>query len=473
MQYCAAVFLAMKLPHIKIRPRGLLYVVLAVIAVAALFTLRHSSPAPKPLLCDGVQCNVIMIVLNAVPAGHLSAYGYPRSTTPYIDEFFGRNGTIFLNAWSNANWTVPSYVSILNSKYPDPRHMKVDDLVHLKEPTLTGLLRKNGVSLQVFDSKYNFVSESVLRYFNEDETTIAPYGPLKLSLAAQWINAAVVRGENPFFALIRLNDTHVPYTPPQAYRALFNPPVPYPAIMSQDDVFALGLGKTTVHKETIDNLVLQYDQTIRYIDDLIKKFTETQLSEETLRRTIIVLMSDHGEKFYEHGNTMHGGKFLYEEDVHIPLLFHIPDETPKSIATPVSLVDMAPTILGIYGIKSPSTYLGSNILSASDISTPRILRAYGADTYADVLLGESLDTYVARHTGDTISEGVTAALRLGEWKLIRYGDGSQELYNLDHDPREQVDYLHDNEKIPLPDQSRLDILLKEMNTIIKVVDPKK
>ena len=88
-----------------------------VILIAADFDFREKlNTPPEPFLCEGRPCNVILIIPETLSARHLGIYGYERDTAPFIDEFFGKEGIVFENAWSNAPWTFPSFATVFTSQ---------------------------------------------------------------------------------------------------------------------------------------------------------------------------------------------------------------------------------------------------------------------------------------------------------------------------------------------------------------------
>src|SRR3989344_4524288 len=94
-----------------------------IISAAALtsiiFAALWTSPQNLTANCNGKPCNVVLIILDTVGAKHLSGYGYKRQTTPFIDDFFIKNGSVFSNAWSTGPWTLPSFTGMLASQYPE------------------------------------------------------------------------------------------------------------------------------------------------------------------------------------------------------------------------------------------------------------------------------------------------------------------------------------------------------------------
>lgn len=414
------------------------------------------------ILCSGKPCNVIFIIADTLGARHMGLYGYERDTTPFIDEFFGQQGVVFQNAWSASTWSALSFASLYVSKYPsditlgellDPRQTKsfLDILRSAKVPVsaFIPLARGYGTNSTTLSCRRanSILCASIVRIFEPSEikSSIRDGEPQFLEVAQliSDMEGFSDSPDTPFFLLLHNYTVHSPYDPPEPYRFLFAGPSVYPGSITNAKLNQAASGEIELAPEEKKRWKLQYDQEIRYFDDIFKGFIE-QLPQSVISNTVIILTSDHGEAFGEHGGVGHGG-VPYEEEVHVPLLIKAPGFEPRTIAHPVSIVDFAPTILNIFGLSSPDTFTGQSLLpllGGEDI--PNVIIRSESDLGAlSWLFGEE-DFYqyaTSNPTKTLAGTKASVAVRLDEWKLIKKPNNQLELYNLRRDPKESKNLI--------------------------------
>lgn len=448
--------------------------ILAGLAVLSVALLRSSSFPTHPK-------NVIFVVADALSAQHMSLYGYSRQTTPFIDDYFGRLGVVFKDVSSTAPWTVPSLSSFLTSQYPTTIGMETfGDRLSGDIPSLPGSLRAGGVDLAAFPQGIFQIRQvksssglavfrqfGVVETFQTDEVTRTKGHPQMFQAAADWIKSRQAEGrkDKPFFIWMHSLITHSPYDPPPAYQKLFGGPEHYPGAIGTAELDEAKQPGALTEEEKI-RFRLQYDQDIRYFDDSLKSFIQG-LSKDVRENSTIILIGDHGEAFGEHGKLEHAST-LYQEMIQVPMLINSPGLVPSKVSSPVSLLDLSPTILDLFGLSSPKSFQGQSLLSLARgvVRSPELIRSERAN---DPLTGK-----------DDIAKGIDpqvrtaplplgqTAVRLGNWKLIQNPDQSLELYNLSSDPGELVNLIS---RLSTQSQSDRDIV-QRLTDSLKVNLPK-
>ena len=438
-------------------------IIVLVVGLTAYFTysvfdqwVERESFSQKPFLCDGHSCNVILIIPESLSARHMGIYGYERDTTPFIDEFFGKEGIVFENAWSNSNWTPPSFAALFTSQLPSDIFVEVwEDKLSDTIPTFIDILEKGGISKFAAHSNTIFpwgqVDYNLATQFKPEERLLGMDFEL-FPAATEWIQKQAQRdNKQPFFLLLQPFTPHAPYNPPEPYRYFFDAPSEYPGPINPKDleVRTLSLFNQEENVEAeIQRARLQYDQSLRYLDSQIESFI-SQIPEEILCHTVFIFISDHGQAFLQHGSITHGW-LLYEEEIHVPFLIKAPGVNPKRIKEPVTLLDIGPTILEILGFDIPETFQGTSLLP--------LLQGKELQLEERIVRAEVLHKFYENKEWPPIFEPWVRtepllswqnrfiAVRKGEWKLFRrefYDSVSPtfELYNLERDYEEQDDLM--------------------------------
>ncbi len=318
--------------------------------------------------------NVILITVDTLRADHLGAYGYARNTSPNLDRF-AKEGILFRYAFSHAPSTNPSFSSIMTSHYP--HETKVFSNFYLLPPgavTMAEILKANGYHTAAINSHQSLRRGSGFEQgFDEyddrledlvlgRQERIAP----KTTLAAiKWLEDNYTK---KFFLWVHYNDPHGPYTPPPPYNTMFIEPSTLGKrtlpIGDADD------GKISLYQQLGDHrdpeyYIAQYDGEIRFFDlafgDLMKKIRELGLFDNSM----LIFTSDHGESMGERNVYFSHGQFLYNEQIHVPLILRVPGQSPevKEVRYPVSHVDLLPTILDAVSIRHPHAFRGQNLLT--------------------------------------------------------------------------------------------------------------
>ncbi len=307
---------------------------------------------------------IILISLDTLRADHLGTYGYHRDTSPAIDAF-AKEGIVFENAAVQSSWTLPSHMSIMTSLYPSFHGVtKKSSRLADNHVTLADLLRKGGYQTAAFTDGGNvgsvFGFNRGFDLYEDEWVGIANTIPK----VEKWLDE---KGSQPFFLFIHCYDIHSPYNPPLPYSALFHD-FPYRGNLVPSTPTLLSTahnkeGASKVTDEDIRHFIALYDGGIRYTDDHIGGFL-TYLQEAGLYDdSLIIITSDHGEEFMEHGAFSHW-QLYYRPNLHVPLIMHIPGSSGKEIriAELVQSIDLLPTILESAGLPAHGKAQGRSLL---------------------------------------------------------------------------------------------------------------
>lgn len=374
--------------------------------------------------------NVILISIDTLRADHLPSYGYGRDTAPFVDEYFARGGVLFESTTAASAVTAPSHMTIFTGLQPSA-HGVTDGLRTLARtiPTLPEELRAHGVTTAAFtEDGWVGVHQGFARGFdrfveNKSADVMVPEGQVDRTFAQAraWFER---HGDRRFFLFVHTYQVHAPYAPPPRYAALFadagaDPP---PHLRAMAD----------------------YDREIRYVDDELRGLVAALERAGLAEHTVLVLTSDHGEEFLEHGLVSHGGH-LYEESVRVPLLLRGPGfPAGLRVATPVAQADLMPTLLGLFGVAPPPGGQGRSLLD--------LARGGDAPGLAGrPLFSEGLVKFQAGAGGGRSFDPPVTAVRVGPRKLLRdreRGEQRLELYDLARDPGEQRNLLENGESAP-------------------------
>ncbi|MGE4605370.1 MAG: sulfatase [Myxococcota bacterium] len=350
-------------------------------ALAALFVLigiTQMLPLGSP---DPRAPNVLFILVDTLRADHISAYGYPRETSPAIDAL-ALESVVFSDAISQAPVTIPSVLQIMTGQ------LLIGKSIPSSTPTLAQALRSAGyATMAIVDNPIlesrptgielgfdSFFTNAVIdeRLDQQHYKTKTPADVIT-QRAIRWLESHP--DSRPFFAWLHYFDPHDPYTPPYPQDSPFLPAsesgLPESVRIGDIRRNPLATQRRPPDAPTISageraRLIDLYDSEIRYLDGSLEDLFDHLKRADLYDETLIVLTSDHGEAFGEHGEWMHG-RSLHRNQLHVPLLIKLPEpETQhRQVDTPVQLIDLAPTLCAYLRIHCSSTGNDRNILEHS------------------------------------------------------------------------------------------------------------
>jgi len=417
----------------------LILVLLAVTAVLAWYAVwRPRVAQPR---AAAANANLVICVIDAARPDHMGCYGYARDTTPNIDRL-ARDSLVFEQHFTQAAFTKGSTASLFTSQYPDTHLVFSNEGGRgIKESSFTMArgLGEAGFHTVFFSSDpWLDVKKGMGRDFREaygldDVTAItgergqrfAPE-PL-LYLFGKWLG-----GSRPprFFAYLHIMAPHVPYAQPEQFTALFRGAQPpgYRPDKHHPGEYAVPIGHACTAHPPLPEWLNLYDANMRYADWAVGQ-VEALLREAGLfRNTLLIVTSDHGEAFGEHGYVLHGAS-VYDETSHIPLVIRFPRRAPRGrIAALTQTIDLLPTILEIFGVRYPQEGIQGRSL------VPLIAgRVHQVNDYVFTRGQRDLANPADRDACMTRSRSHALLLYAnGKWRA---------LYDLKDDPEEQHDVL--------------------------------
>jgi arylsulfatase A-like enzyme len=300
--------------------------------------LGIADPTVHSLDDYGRARGVVLISIDTLRPDHVGAYGYSRPTTPRLDAL-AREGALFEDAVSTSSWTLPAHLSMLTAV--DPGQHGGVDMEHGfngRVPTLAEALREAGYATSAVTSHlyvspvYGLDRGFDHLDFQQDRRAT--------DVAERALDLLDRLGDQPFFLFLHFYDPHWHYDPPPSTRSTFERPY-------QGNVTGLWQDfskRAQVTDADVQHLLDLYDGEIRYVDDEVGRVLDHLKARGLDRSTLVVVTSDHGEEFQEHGSWEHQ-KTLYEEVVRVPLIVRGPGVGARREAAQVSLLDVAPTVL--------------------------------------------------------------------------------------------------------------------------------
>jgi arylsulfatase A-like enzyme len=305
---------------------------------------------------------VVLISIDTLRRDHLSLYGYPRRTTPGL-EALAREAVVFEDAVSTSSWTLPAHASLLTSTVPSVHGATGSEVGLSPEwPGLPRLLREAGYFTQamtthVYLSKEYGFGEGFDRHRYLPETRAE-------EVTDQAVRFLEARGDSDFFLFLHYYDPHWHYDPPAPYDRAFDPGYRGEATGIWWDFKELDAD--SIDPKDLHHIQALYDGEILYTDRQLERLFQEMKRLGVFENALLVVASDHGEEFLDHGQWEHQ-KTLYEEQLRVPLMIKLPNAEMRSrrVSGQVSLVDVAPTVLEAQGIPAPPTFEGRSLLGAA------------------------------------------------------------------------------------------------------------
>ncbi len=391
--------------------------------------------------------NLLLISIDTLRPDHLGTYGYPRPTSPQIDRL-AAEGFVFENAWTPSPWTLPAHATMLTGLYPSHHGLKShDERLRSDVPLLAEILALAGfetagfVNSQNLRDRYGF--HRGFEHFRYHPEQPPRDGPSDVHRSALRFLAHPDRRARRFFLFLHFYDVHSDYRSLPRYRAAFAPPGDHRADGTTAQMQAFRRGKAALDASDADRLRDLYDAGIRQMDDGLGRIREVLERQELLDSTLIIVTSDHGEEFFDHGSVLHG-RTHYAEVARVPWVMRGPG-VPRGGRSDVrvSLVDVVPTALSMLGVDALA---GLDGLDASHLigDDPDVARFRER-----LLFGEADHGNEAHDVKRAVWDEHFAY-------LLDLHSGQRELYDRRSDPREQRDLAADRPDVVGRLQSALD-----------------
>jgi len=391
---------------------------------------RKPPPGPR---------NVVIVLFDAMRAGELGCYGGKGRLSPTMDRL-ASSGLLFSSARATSSWTMPSAASIFTSRYPAEVVAPTDPVTYVLEHeavTFPEILRARGYVTRAMSASP--VVTHVTGYshgfddFDGSLVKLAEHptcSPAITAAAVSWMKA---NRDSRFLLYLHYMDPHGPYDPPISYRRMTissRRHAPADDAVRTGDLPALRLRLLNgdlgpLNDDNVAWLHDLYRAEVAYADHQLRALLDALREARLLDQTVVIVTSDHGEEFADHGFLDHGFS-LYDEVLRVPLIIWWPGARPAAVRRPVSLLDVAPTVLAAAGISPPRVMRGRSLTQSpkEDASGKPLFSQLGVSRPAS-----NLSRFDPRQ-----------AVVEGRYKLIEdLATGKCELYDLEADPREQKD----------------------------------
>ena len=344
--------------------------VLAGAVVAAVLVAGPSADAAggtkRSTLAQGTESraaaagySVIFISIDSLRADRLGAYGHVRDTSPVMDRI-AREGARFTHCSSTTSWTLPAHMSMLTGRSLLGHGVVADDRsLDPSVPTMAEAMRNAGytthaiVSAPYLNSRYGFAKgfddydDRTIAFETNEASYKTVTAPLLVRSATEWLQG---HAEKPFFLFLHFWDVHYDYAPGPPYDRMFDPG--YEGEISGDDFYFNPAVNRRMDPRDLEHILALYDGEIRLVDDQIGRLLAAVDRLGIADRTLIVITSDHGDEFFEHGHKGHH-RTLYEEVLAVPCLIRAPGIPARTIAHEANIIDLMPTVLGLTGVPVP------------------------------------------------------------------------------------------------------------------------
>ena len=461
--------------------------------------LRREANRPLP---PANSPNVLLIVLDTVRSDHLSAYGYNRPTTPALDRL-ASHGIRFDHARATIPWTLPSHASMFTGHWPHEIGEQWMTPIRSNFPTLAEYLGNHGYATAGFVGNVGYCSQEtgLARGFTHyEDYVLEKLAPLRtsglidnlvgavtqliptLELSAlrplnqflvhwfeinkrkdaksiklaflSWLTARQEPGR-PFFAFLNFFDAHDPYVLPEGEpRRFVRGPVTMEQAIVVYELWPL-FAKQNLNQASLDLARDSYDDCLGYLDLQLGRLLDALDGRGLLRNTLVIVTSDHGEGFGEHGLFGHGVS-LYQTEIRVPLLIRPPSglSSSKVVSEPVSLRDLPATIVDLLGLEAGSPFPGGSLARFWRDSPPR-----SADLSRESgLVASELrfpNPLLPMQGGSSRFQGPLVSLALDRFVYIRNERlGSEQLFDEHADPNEANDQAGNASLRPVLDEFR-------------------
>jgi arylsulfatase A-like enzyme len=312
--------------------------------------------------------NVVLVMIDTLRADHVPPYGSTVVKAPVLQALAER-GAMFERFSAVEDWTKPSCATMLTGLYPCTHRAQTDEVrLPSSAKMITELLQALGVRTAAFiangyvSDKFGFNRgwDSYTNYIREGKPTTANH---VFADAASWIER---NKDGRFFAYVHTIDPHVPYSPPEQFLRMYDdrpydgPIAPRRTHLQVEEIKGGRMQVTDRDKERLHAL---YEGEITFHDGhlgtFLNKLEQLGLAEDTL----VVVTSDHGEEFWDHGSVGHGHS-IFQELVHVPFFLLWKGVVPagRRIADNCDHAVVAPTIFDALGMAAPGFFEGRSVL---------------------------------------------------------------------------------------------------------------
>ena len=419
--------------------------------------------------------HVLLVSLDTARADRIGAFGDASARTPTLDGLSDR-GVSFDSVTSAAPTTLASHTSLMTGSWPHTHGVARNGfVVHEDNQMLAETFRQVGFHTAgvlgsfALESRFRF-DQGFDHYDESFDVLVSPSGADqnqrrgdRVTLAALNHVDRILADVDRLFLFVQYFDTHAPYAPPEPFAEPFLAPGASPtsdmrdvdgAVRAQQQAAtgqafghagAINTGLRGPLRALVGNVSGQpgpedlhlanlYSGEMSFVDKALGDLLEGLRERGILDETLVVVIADHGETFWEHADLWNHGLAVYQTTVHVPLIFCYPDGryAGHRVTTPVSTIDVVPTLCEILGLEVPLRCEGMSLVSALE----------GGTLNRGPVFAEATQPWVAERPGVWANAGKARCVRSGRWKyVISPYNQVEELFDLEVDPGERVNLL--------------------------------
>jgi arylsulfatase A-like enzyme len=429
--------------------------VIALVLIVAAWALWPEEGSEVPDVKD--PRHVIIILLDTTRRDSFGCYGATRPATPRMDAI-AAEGVRFDNAIAQSSWTLPTVATVLTGTYPSIHgaegkftgeestsfHRSRDQVPHGPELLAAQGFRTHGIVNAGFLDPALGIDRgfAVYDYF--------PSYNWRVRRADKAVDAALEffqkNQRKNTFTFLHLFDPHLNYDPPGEFREMFSKGYTGPfRTLTGPQIQKLIADKWVPAIEERDYLRGEYDAEILFMDREVGRLVDGLRALGLYDRTMLVIVADHGEEFWDHGGFEHGHT-MFEELIRVPLIIKLPAQYgPARSVVParVRQVDIMPTVLDVLGLETPATFDGESVLPMMvDETMPKDRPAYSEGTLYGV---DKVAFYQDRHK-----------------YILDLGSNDGELYDVIDDPLEKDNLSASRPDIALRMRSALEVFRSKL-----------
>jgi arylsulfatase A-like enzyme len=376
------------------------------------------------------QPDIVFITLDAARADRFSFAGNDRPTTPVIDDL-ATESLVFPNAYSLVPYTLCSVPTMITGlSFIDHQVVGHQDVLSQDAVTLAESLQAagyhtaafsatpNNSSAKGFDQGYDVFREIWTEKAKRSENRRAHFIAQQV---VDWLDT-LEDDHRPLHLQVHMVPPHAPYDPPAPFDLFTDPAYDGPCDGYHRTLSAIDGGAMEPTAACLDHLLALYDGNLRAADDAVGTILEALRKRPQWRNTVVLITSDHGEAFYEHGRMDHNST-LYSEMLHVPFVLRLPPEFDASAIDKdqlVTLADLTPTLQSAAGLKLPHSADSRDLLAPNPVPDGRFM------------------------VSQTATDQPIRGIRTLRWNLMVGPAGSGALFDVTVDPDERINRRFDH-----------------------------
>ncbi len=387
----------------------------------------------------------LLISIDTLRPDRLGLYGASRQTSPELERL-AADGIVFETAVAAAPWTIPSHATLLSSTWPQVHAANARAPIAESVALLPGILRAAGwqtagfVDTAYLGSKFGF--DRGFDHFDDEAPPPGDYRRGARVLRQRLLSWLASADERPAFVFWHLMDVHGPYSASAPFGGAFRQSVasqrPGPRLeqlrrLAYHDYLRLD------RFSSFDDLVATYDEGVAVADAVVGGLLQVLRDAGLYDEALIVVTSDHGESFLDHGVWVGHGLFLTDDELRVPLVVKLPGNRHAGarVREMVGLIDVAPSILDALGVAAAGSFQGRSLLSPAPgdpASLPEVVYGFSSNIGAPFLRTRQYK-YIGP-AGMTVEKILAVHLKARENALQTSLPVDEQLYHLRRDPGE-------------------------------------